>query len=503
VNGWVTGVRFYKGAGNTGTHVGHLWTADGTLLSTVEFTGESAAGWQQATFATPVAVTANTTYVVSYHAPNGRYAVTPNGFADAGVDAPPLHALRSGVDGPNGVYRYGPGGFPTSASDSNYWVDVVFSDTTPADTTAPAVTSTAPAGGAEAAPVGTRPAATFSEQVQASSVEMSLTGPGGSAVTGSTTYDTAARTATFEPAAPLAHASTYTARVTGARDQAGNDLAAPRTWSFTTAPAPDTTAPSVTATTPGSGATWVSTTARPAATLSEPVQAATVQASMRRSTGVAVAGSTGYDAATRTVTFTPGAALALNATYTVTVSGARDAAGNAMADRSWSFSTGSRNCPCSVWAATARPVTAAVASTRPIEVGLKFRTSVAGTVTGVRFYKGAGNSGTHVGKLWRNGTLLASVTFTGETASGWQQALFSTPVAVTANATYVVSYWAPAGRHAQNSFGLFSSVNAPPLLALRSGLDGVNGVYRLDISGYPTSGTNHNYWVDVVFQPGS
>ena len=53
---------------------------------------------------------------------------------------------------------------------------------------------------------------------------------------------------------------------------------------------------------------------------------------------------------------------------------------------------------------------------------MKFRSDVAGQVTGVRFYKGSGNTGTHIGNLWSStGTLLASATFTGESASGWQQ----------------------------------------------------------------------------------
>jgi hypothetical protein len=60
-NGFVTGLRFYKGPQNTGSHVGHLWTSTGTLLASVTFTGESASGWQQVTLPTPVAVTANTT----------------------------------------------------------------------------------------------------------------------------------------------------------------------------------------------------------------------------------------------------------------------------------------------------------------------------------------------------------------------------------------------------------------------------------------------------------
>ena len=66
-----------------------------------------ATGWQQASFAAPVAITANTTYVVSYYAPVGQYAADASNFATQGVDNAPLHALANGVDGANGVYRYG------------------------------------------------------------------------------------------------------------------------------------------------------------------------------------------------------------------------------------------------------------------------------------------------------------------------------------------------------------------------------------------------------------
>ena len=69
VAGYVTGVRFYKAAGNTGTHVGNLWSSTGTRLATATFTGETASGWQQVTFSPPVAIAANTVYVASYHCP--------------------------------------------------------------------------------------------------------------------------------------------------------------------------------------------------------------------------------------------------------------------------------------------------------------------------------------------------------------------------------------------------------------------------------------------------
>jgi len=127
VAGTVTGVRFFKGSSNTGTHVGHLWSATGTLLASVTFSGETASGWQQASFAAPVPIQANTTYIVSYFAPVGFYSSTKDYFGGSSTDTPPLHALASGIDGPNGVYRYGTSSFPTeSFKNTNYWVDVIF-----------------------------------------------------------------------------------------------------------------------------------------------------------------------------------------------------------------------------------------------------------------------------------------------------------------------------------------------------------------------------------------
>ena len=126
-SGVITGVRFYKAATNTGAHVGSLWSNTGTLLATATFAGETASGWQQVTFPTPVAITANTTYVMSYHTNTGNYGFNGAYFASAGVDNAPLHALATGVDGANGVYLYGASAFPTqSYNATNYWIDVVF-----------------------------------------------------------------------------------------------------------------------------------------------------------------------------------------------------------------------------------------------------------------------------------------------------------------------------------------------------------------------------------------
>ena len=127
VSGFISAIRFYKGVDNTGTHVGHLWTADGTMLAAATFTNETATGWQQANLASPVAITAGVTYIASYFAPNAHYAYDYFTFHDS-IDSPPLHAPPSTDSNPNGVFVYTPtGGFPTSGYlASNYWVDVVF-----------------------------------------------------------------------------------------------------------------------------------------------------------------------------------------------------------------------------------------------------------------------------------------------------------------------------------------------------------------------------------------
>src|SRR5216684_425043 len=128
VNGYITGIRFYKSAANTGTHVGNLWSSSGTLLASATFIGESASGWQQVNFSNPVAVTANTVYVASYHVNGGHWSASWSYFASSGVDNVPLHAPANGSGSvPNGRYAYGSGSaFPTSTNSANYWVDVVF-----------------------------------------------------------------------------------------------------------------------------------------------------------------------------------------------------------------------------------------------------------------------------------------------------------------------------------------------------------------------------------------
>lgn len=245
VDGIVSGIRFYKGAGNSGTHVGTLWTSGGVKLASATFTNETASGWQRADFATPVRVTANTVYVASYLAPVGRYADDAGGFASTAVDSPPLHALRDGTNGANGVYAYAASStFPTATYQStNYWVDVVFSPNGPPDTAPPIVTGIAPASGATGIVRSSSMTATFSEAMDTTTVNtntVQLRTGGGVLVTASVAYDTTSHVVTLKPSATLAAQTTYTVTIHGGgtdprvKDLAGNALAADSTWSFKT-----------------------------------------------------------------------------------------------------------------------------------------------------------------------------------------------------------------------------------------------------------------------------
>jgi hypothetical protein len=137
-----------------------------------------------------------------------------------------------------------------------------------------------------------------------------------------------------------------------------------------------------------------------------------------------------------------------------------------------------------------------------VNLGVKFQASTNGTITGIRFYKGPSNTGTHVGALWStSGTLLASATFTNETASGWQQVNFSSPVSITANTTYIASYQTNTGEYSYDANYFASSFTNGPLTAPSSSSSGGNGVYSYGSANlFPSNTYNaNNYWVDVVF----
>ncbi|MCW3036936.1 MAG: hypothetical protein JWM17_2248, partial [Actinobacteria bacterium] len=390
-NGFVSGVRFYKSSANTGTHVGALWSAGGQLLASATFTGESASGWQQVSFSSPVAITAGTRYVASYLAPAGHYSVDAAGFSSAGVDNPPLHALANSTT-PNGLYLYSAtSAFPTNSFNaSNYWVDVVYQQ---GSVTVPGMPS-----GVAASP-GYPASATIS---------WTPPGNGGSPIT-----------------------------------------------SYTITP-------------------FIGTAAQPTSSVAGSAVSATV-------TGL-----------TNDTTYT----------FTVAATNANGTGPASVATNPVTPHATAPACPCSIFGSSA-PATVDSADTSSVVLGVAFNSDTAGYITGVRFYKAATNTGTHVGALWSaSGQLLVTATFTSESASGWQQATFSTPVAVTVGTTYVASYLAPAGHYSFTGAAFATQVNNAPLHALASSaVPNGNGLYTYSATSvFPTNSFNAtNYWVDPVF----
>ena len=508
VAGYITGIRFYKGAGNTGTHTGNLWDSSSQLLATATFVNETATGWQQINFSNPVQIAAKTTYVASYHTTSDGYSVDSAYFAADGVDNPPLRALANGVDGGNGVYIYGASSFPISSYNAaNYWVDVVFTTQWTPDTESPVVTVTNPTDGALVAGLVTIDA-TATDNVGIVGVQFTLDG----ANLG--TEDTTSPYSIDWDSSLATNGSHQIGAV--ARDAAGNTTASSAVNVTVDNPV-DTTPPTVTAAAPAADAVDVATDTAVSATFSEGLDPTTVNATtfeLRDPANNVVPAAVSYDGVSQTASLTPTDALANGTVYTATVisgaSGVKDLAGNALAsDYIWSFTTiagPEANCPCTIWDETAVPAVESAndpyALDQGLELGVKFQSDVAGYITGIRFYKGAGNTGTHTGNLWdSSGQLLATATFVNETASGWQQVNFSNPVQIAKDTTYVASYHTTSdGYSVDSAYFAAGGVDSPPLLALGNGIDGGNGVYKYGASGFPTFSYNAaNYWVDVVF----
>jgi hypothetical protein len=130
------------------------------------------------------------------------------------------------------------------------------------------------------------------------------------------------------------------------------------------------------------------------------------------------------------------------------------------------------------------------------ELGMKFVSTKVGQIDAIRYYKAARETGTHTGRIWSsNGTLLGSVDFINETASGWQQQALTTPINISANSAYTVSV--NANSYFVVSGGDISITNGD----LTAANGGNNGTYNSTPGQLPTSSNSSNYFRDVVFTP--
>jgi hypothetical protein len=390
IDGVVLGVRYFRGPGNDGPHPVRLWTEDGRELAAATSGGPDFEGWQQTMFDTPVEVAAGRVYVASYHAPVGRYPATVGGLT-ASVGNGPLAVPASSTVGGNGVYRYGPGGFPDrSHAATNYWVDVIFDGRG-----GPVVVGRDPAPGAVDVDPSTVVAVTFDRPVDA--VVLELRDPSGVPVPATTDHQPGSTVSVLRPTLELTGGVVHTATLVSAVDDRGSATSV--SWSFRVA---------------------------------DPVET----------------GSTVVDLF--------GAAV---------------------------------------------PATASAADTAAVELGMRFGVTQPAEAVGIRFHRGPGNDGPHVGRLWRSdGTVLGEVGFDWpDDTFGWRTALFTTPIPLDVGPTYVVSYLAPVGRYSIDVryFGAEPVVNGF-LVGRADDATTRNGVFAYG-GGFPT-GTylGSNYWVDVI-----
>ena len=138
-----------------------------------------------------------------------------------------------------------------------------------------------------------------------------------------------------------------------------------------------------------------------------------------------------------------------------------------------------------------------------IMMGVAFSPKVDGTITHIRFYACAEESGTHLAGLWddETGELLTSEIYEWEIiagSTGWLYYELSTPVAVKAGKTYIVGVTNGPDAHFSWSGNHFvSTMENGNLITYETGgrwLDLVT--YPL---GVPSSTTASNYFRDVVF----
>ncbi|MFA9390161.1 MAG: Ig-like domain-containing protein [Prolixibacteraceae bacterium] len=163
---------------------------------------------------------------------------------------------------------------------------------------------------------------------------------GENVVSGAVSYSSTS--ATFTPSILLEASTVYTATLnTGAKDLAGNALAANKVWSFTTKKLADLIAPTILSTNPNNNATNVAQNATITISFSEAMNPTSVnnQTFVLKQGTTVVSGTVSY--AATTASFKPSSLLKASTVYTATLNtGATDIAGNGLSvNKVWSFTT--------------------------------------------------------------------------------------------------------------------------------------------------------------------
>lgn len=127
-----------------------------------------------------------------------------------------------------------------------------------------------------------------------------------------------------------------------------------------------------------------------------------------------------------------------------------------------------------------------------LELGTRVTTSTDGYIVSVKYFRVLGDTSNHIAHVWdAAGTLLATKTFTNETASGWQTAYLSSPIAVAAGNSFTVSTYS-------SDYWYIPGDNFP--VASSGSLTENGGSYLYSPGGlYPSNSVGGNYSVDLDF----
>ncbi|MDP9041799.1 MAG: DUF4082 domain-containing protein, partial [Bacteroidota bacterium] len=486
--GYITGIRFYKTSGNTGTHTGELYSSSGTRLAQAVFTNETVTGWQTVVFGSPVAILANTTYVAAYFSPAGTFTSTSNFFANNIVNNP-LTALRDGDDGPNGVFNNStvpvfPAGVHPNTN--NYWVDVVYSN------------------GSSTVKANAGPNQNINEVGTAGGSSTTLSGTASSGTI--TSYSWTQISGISQ--AFIANPNSATTTISGLHSASGSHGVDLGYYIFQLS------------LNGGESVSQVTLHILPLIASAGADQIITLPASSVNLNGAA-AGN--ISSVLWTKTSGPNNPTItnpndLNTTVTGLVAGTYTF--------QLSLNGGATNSQLII---IVNPATTSIFTTqKPVattdndhkstvgqELGVKFTSSITGFINGVRFYKTSGNTGTHIGELYSSaGVRLAQATFANETATGWQTVRFTSPIPITANTTYTAAYFSSLGNYVEdNDYFLHKSVTNSSLTAPSDGTNGGTGkdpgsgqgTYKYTSSAaFPNQlYRSANYWVDVIFATAS
>src|SRR3984893_15030233 len=103
-----------------------------------------------------------------------------------------------------------------------------------------------------------------------------------------------------------------------------------------------------------------------------------------------------------------------------------------------------------------------------LTLGVKFWSTTAGSVSAIKFYRGAASPQGYIATLYSaTGTVLGSVQMSQELGPvpGWQVAQFASPISIIANTSYVAAYYATSGQYADDSYALSQGATVGPLTA--------------------------------------